>query len=99
MFCRKCGAELKPGARFCAKCGAEVPEKDRQKEADSPEKTEPVSASNEQEIESDSGSDEKKVDLEKKIESAVKEDVEQTVSPYQPQAIIQEDSENLSQKK
>ena len=57
MFCRKCGAELKPGARFCAKCGAEVPEKDRQKEADSPEKTEPVSASNEQELDEIFGKD------------------------------------------
>lgn len=25
MFCRKCGAEIRPKAKFCAKCGAPVP--------------------------------------------------------------------------
>ena len=25
MYCRKCGVELRAGARFCQKCGAEAP--------------------------------------------------------------------------
>ena len=26
MFCRRCGQELRPGAKFCTKCGMQVPE-------------------------------------------------------------------------
>ena len=25
MYCKKCGVELRAGAKFCQKCGAEVP--------------------------------------------------------------------------
>lgn len=28
MFCRKCGAEIRPNARFCAKCGSPAPQPD-----------------------------------------------------------------------
>lgn len=38
MFCSKCGAELKEGAKFCPNCGASVSEEEKMSEGET-EKT------------------------------------------------------------
>ena len=47
MYCPKCGAKLKEGAKFCNKCGAKVGEAQTKPEKIQPQDSQkPVAASN-----------------------------------------------------